>query len=251
MLIRMLTAALLLVASTSSAQSAAQHIALGDVAHQALDAKGALAHYEAAAAADPQSYPALWRSSRSLMDLSAGETAKGKRDSIYAAAEKYARRAIAVAPDEAEGHFSLARALGKTALSQSPRGRVRFAKDIRNEALRCLALDPNHAGCLHVMGMWNAEAMRLNGVVRAMAKAFLGGKVLGTASWEQAIDYMEKSVAQEPNRIAHRADLAAIYVDRGEREKARTQFEAIIRLPATDYGDMNSKAYAREALKRL
>jgi tetratricopeptide (TPR) repeat protein len=151
----------------------------------------------------------------------------------------------------AEGHFSLARALGKTALTQSPKGRIKYAKDIRNEALKCLAIDPKHAGCLHVMGMWNAEVRRLNGFVRTVAKTFLGGQIFGSATWEQAISYMEQAVAEEPNRIAHRIDLADVYKDADKKEKAKAEFEMVVKLPAADYGDANSKAYAREVLKKL
>lgn len=251
MLFRYLTALLLLVSSETVSQSASEEIVLGDRAYAALDARSAVAHYEAAAAANPQSYPAQWKSSRSLMDLSSSERNVHRRDSLYGAAENYARRAISVAPGEAEGHFSLARALGKTALTQSPKGRIKYAKEIRNEALKCLDLDPKHAGCLHVLGMWNAEVRRLNGFVRTFARTFLGGQIFGSATWEQAISYMEQSVALEPNRIAHRIDLADIYKDSGNEEKAEEQYEMVLKLPATDYSDANSKAYARKALKRL
>lgn len=251
MLIRSVAASILLLTSQSFAQSAADHIALGDRAHSALDAKAALAHFEAAATEDPQSYPALWKSSRSLMDLSSNQRDQIRRDTLYAAAEKYARRAIAVAPNDAEGHFSLARALGKTALTQSPKGRIKYAKDIRNEALKCLAIDPKHAGCLHVMGMWNAEVKRLNGFVRIVAKTFLGGQIFGSATWELAISYMEKAVAEEPNRIAHRIDLADVYRDAGKKDKQKAEYQAVLSLPAADYGDAGAKAYALAALKNL
>lgn len=251
MLIRLAAVAVMLFASQSFAQSAAQHISLGDRAYTSHDAGAALAHYEAAVKADSQSYPALWKSSRSLMDISAGESNRKRRDSIFGAAERYARRAIAVGPNDAEGHFSLARALGKTALGQSPKGRIKYAKEIRLEALRCLDIDPKHAGCLHVMGMWNAEVRRLNGFVRTVARTFLGGQIFGSASWEQAIDYMERSVAQEPNRIAHHIDLAEIFRDAGFRDKARAEFEIVLKLPASDSPDAGYKAQAREALKKL
>lgn len=251
MLTRLLLASAFLISSQSFAQSAGERIALGDKAYAVLDANAALAHYEAAAAADPQSYAALWKSSRSLMDISSLERNAARRDSLYAAAERYARRAIQIAPNHAEGHFSLARALGKTALTQSPKGRVKYAKDIRSEALKCLALDPKHAGCLHVMGMWNAEVRRLSGFVRSVARTFLGGQIFGSATWEQAISYMEQAVAEEPNRIAHHIDLADIYKDAGHPEKARAEFETVLRLPVGDLGDANSKTYARNALKKL
>jgi hypothetical protein len=65
----------------------------------------------------------------------------------------------------------------------SSRDRVRFAGDVRTHAMEALKYNPRHAGAMHVMGMWNAEVMRLNGVSRFMAKNFLGGRVFESASW--------------------------------------------------------------------
>src|SRR4029079_2167014 len=123
----------------------------------------------------------------------------------------------------AEGHFSMARALGKTALSQSPKGRIKYATEIRSQALECLRIEPKHAGCLHVMGMWNAEVMRLNGFTKMIAKNFLGGAIFGTANWNEAKRYMEGSVANEPDRIVHHVDLAGVYKDMGDKAKARAE----------------------------
>jgi uncharacterized protein HemY len=101
------------------------------------------------------------------------------------------------------------------------------------------------------MGMWNAEVMRLNGFTRMIAKNFLGGKVFGSASWAEAVRYMEASVASEPDRIVHRVDLASIYMDLKDPSKARAQAEAALKLPATDVNDEAYKAEARALLARL
>ena len=213
----------------------------------ALDAPSALAHYEKAIAADPRSYEALWKASRSAIDIGSYAPDAARRNSLYASGEQYARRAIALNPLDDDGHFSLARALGKTALTQSPRGRVKYATEIRAQALECLKINPNHAGCLHVMGMWNAEVMRLNSFTRMIAKNILGGRVFGTANWTEAVRYMEASVAAEPGRIVHRVDLAEVYDDVGEKAKARAEREAALRLPLTDVNDKYYKEQARAA----
>ena len=242
---------LLVLASAAGAQSAASHTALGDKEYVALDATAALAHYEAAIAADPKDYEALWKASRTLVDIGSYENDAEKRGVLYAKAELYARRAVEVNPGDAEGHFHLARALGKNALTQGTRTRVKYATDVRGHALECLKLNPKHAGCLHVMGVWNAEVMRLNGFSRMLARNLLGGKVFGSASWKEAQRYMEESVALEPERIVHRIDLAEIYRDVGNRAKAKAEFEMAMKLPATDYNDRRYKAQAERGLKAL
>ena len=240
---------LVAVAARGDAQSAADHIALADKEYVAMHASAALDHYEAAIKADPKSYEALWKASRSEIDLGEHERDDSKRDNYFKRGELYARQAVAANPSDAEGHFSLARALGRNALTQSPRGRVKYAADVRNEALECLKINPKHAGCLHVMGMWNAEVMRLNGFTRMIAKNFLGGKVFSSASWQEAKRYMEEAVAADPDRITHHVDLAGVYRDMGDKAKARAEWQTVMKMPNRDYNDRYYKAEADAGLR--
>ena len=247
--LRYLSAGMLLVASVAGSQTAANHVALGDKEYVAMNASAALQHYQAAFGEDPNNYEALWKASRSAVDLGSYEKNDEMRGVYYKNAEAYARRAVAANPSDAEGHFSLARALGKNALSLGPKARIKYAGDVRAQALECLKINPKHAGCLHVMGMWNAEVMRLSGFTRMMAKNFLGGKVFGQASWPEAKRYMEESVANEPDRIVHHVDLAGVYKDTGDKAKARAEYEAVMKLPNRDFNDRHYKAEADAALR--
>ncbi len=247
--LRYLSAGMLLAASVAGAQTAANHIALGDKEYVAINAPAALKHYEAALTEDPKSYEALWKASRSAVDLGSYERNKEMRGVYFRNAELYARRAVEANPSDAEGHFNLARALGKNALTQGPKARIKYANDVRAHALECLKINPKQAGCLHVMGMWNAEVMRLSGFTRMMAKNFLGGKVFGSASWPEAKRYMEESVANEPDRIVHHVDLAGVYRDMGDKAKARAEYEAVMKLPNRDYNDRHYKGEADAALR--
>jgi tetratricopeptide (TPR) repeat protein len=244
-----LSAGMLLAASMAGAQAAADHIALGDKEYVAMNATAALQHYEEAIKLDPKSYEALWKGARSAVDLGSYERNEEKRDLYFRNGELYARRAVEANPGDAEGHFHLARALGKSALSQGPKARIKYAKDVRSHALDCLKIDPRQAGCLHVMGMWNAEVMRLNGFTRMLAKNFLGGQVFGSASWAEAKRYMEESIAVEPDRIVHRIDLAGVYRDMGDKAKARAEYQAVMKLPNRDYNDRQYKAEADAGLR--
>jgi tetratricopeptide (TPR) repeat protein len=240
---------MVLAASVAGAQTAADHIALGDKEYVAMNAPAAFAHYEAAVKEDAKNYEALWKASRSAVDLGSAERNTEKRESEFNSAELYARRAVEVNPTDAEGHFNLARALGKNALTQGPRSRIKYATDVRNHALECLKINPKHAGCLHVMGMWNAEVMRLNGFTRMLAKNLLGGKVFESANWAEAKRYMEESVAAEPDRIVHHVDLAGVYRDMGDKAKARAEYQTVMKMPNRDYNDRQYKGEADAALR--
>jgi regulator of sirC expression with transglutaminase-like and TPR domain len=122
---------------------------------------------------------------------------------------------------------------------------------VRAHALQALERNPKHAGALHVMGMWNAEIMRLSGLQRFAAKTLLGGKVFGEANWKEAVRYMEAAVASEPERITHRIDLGEIYEDVGDKAKAREQYQVVVRSAVRDAKDPVYKQQAEQRLKKL
>ena len=246
-----LAGALMVLAVETRAQDVAGHLAAGDRAHAALDAALALEHYERALAIDPSSYEALWKAARDAVDLGETMSDSVRRMEFYRQGERYARRAIAAQPGDAEGHFHLARAVGLAALTLGVRDRVRYATEVRGEALRALELDPRHPGALHVLGMWNAEVMRLSAIERAFARRFLGGKVFASASWADAIRYMEEAVAVDPGRPIHHLDLARIYRDRGDNAKAREHYAAVLRGRMTGLSDPQYRRAAERELAAL
>lgn len=243
-------AALMLTAGALRAQSAADHIALGDRDHAAMNVTGALTHYEAAVAADSNDYAALWKAAHEAVDV--GEfSPKEERTALYKRAELLARRAVQVRPDDAEGHYVLSRALGRTAQTLGAREKVKYATAVRQAALEALRLNPKHDGAMHVMGVWNAEIMRLSGFSRMMAKNLLGGKVFEEASWENAQRFMEQSVAERPDRLTHHLDLARVYRDRDMRDEARASYETVIDGTASEANDRHYKEVAARELSEL
>ena len=240
-----------LAPSSIAAQSVSELISAGDRESVARRPSVALALYERAVKADPTQYAALWKASREAVDLGEFEPHVPTRTALYARAEGYAKRAVAANANDAEGHFQLSRAIGRTALAASARDRVKYAVSVRDAALRALALNTKHPGALHVLGVWNAEVMRLNGVARAFAKAFMGGQALSSASWAEAIRYMEQAVAVEPNRLVHHLDLARVYRDAERRNDARAAYQAALRAPLQDANDDRYRQSASDELAKL
>jgi tetratricopeptide (TPR) repeat protein len=243
-------AALALPCASLAAQGN-DHRIRGDEAYSALRAGDALAHYEAAVARDSADYDALWKASRSLADLAEYEADKAKRAEMYQRAERLARLAVTVNPDDAEAHFHLARALGRVALSHGPKDRVKYGKAVREQALEALRLDPDHPGALHVMGMWHAEVRRLPGIARFFAKSFLGGQILGSARWDEAVRLLSRAVEVDPQRLAHHLDLARIYRDIDQPDQARIHYQHVIDGAPGDYNDEHYKTEAREEAGKL
>ncbi|HEX9419556.1 MAG TPA: hypothetical protein VGA81_10905, partial [Methylomirabilota bacterium] len=96
----------------------AEHIALGDSAHAALAPQQALGHYRAALAHDSTNYAALWKAGREAVDIAKqiegkDDSSKQVRDSLYVMARAYGEAAVRVNPNGADGHFTVAQAMGR------------------------------------------------------------------------------------------------------------------------------------------
>ncbi len=232
----------------------AAEIAEGARAFSARQPDLALRHFENALAADSTSYEANWRAALALITLGAEtpESVKSpERDSLFARAERDARRAVAADSLGADGHFLLARAIGQTALTKGKKERIRLAGEVRSEALRAIELNPRHDGAYHVLGRWNAEVMQLSGLSRFFARQFLGGSIFGQASWDAAISNLERAVQLDSTRITHRLDLARVYAERKRYADARSQLEAIAALPVRDFEDPRLKQDAVALLQKI
>jgi len=243
-----------LFAAPAAAQSAADHVQLGVQATDQRDLRSALQHFEAALAVDSLNYEANWRGSDALVDIgkqTPDSIRSPERDAMYAKAEVWARRAVAANANGADGHFALAQAIGRASLTLGKKERVKRAKEIRDEALKAVELDPRHDGAYHVLGRWNAEIMRLSGIQRFFAKSFLGGEVFNQASWANGFQYMEKAVQLRPDYIYHHLDLAEMYIDEERWADARTQLEMIGTLPVIDAADPHYKTEATRLLTSI
>lgn len=239
---RLHLAALLLALSAPplAAQNAHDHVALGVAAMQAHDLHTALAHFDAALALDSADYEANWRAAIALIDtgeLIPDNVKSAERDSLYARAERLARRAVAADSAGADGHFALAAAVGRASLTMGKKERIRRARIIRDEAMRAIQLNPRHDGAYHILGRWNAEIMRLSGLSRFFAKRLLGAGIFSQASWEAAVSDMERAVALDPGRLYHHLELAEIYADRKRYDEARSQLAEMAALPDREIMD--------------
>lgn len=249
-----LVATAALAAVPAVAQDIEGHIRAGEAARCRRNAAEALEHFRAALAIDSLNYEANWRASQVLVDLGKvmPNSQRTRRDSIYAEARALAERAVRVNARGADGHYMIAVAVGRVALTKGPRDRVRFARVVRDEALRALELNPRHDGAMHVLGRWNAEIQRLPGVTKFFARTFLGASIFNEATWENARNYFQQAVNVDPQNIYHRLDFAETLVDMDRREEAIEQLRVLATLElGCDPQDAEHKRQGAALLERL
>ena len=223
-------------------------LTLGIAAMQRHDNGTARSYLEQALRDQPDSYQANWRLGLVLVEigqLTPDDVKSPARDSLYSLAESYARRAVAVNPAGADGHFVLGTAVGRTSLTLSTKERIRRAAEIFAEAHTALRLDSGHDGAYHLLGRWHAEIMRLSSLQEFFARNFLGAAIFDQASWDAAEHNLRIAVAYAPNRIFHRLDLAEILADRAKWRDARLQVDSIAVMPPQEPMDVIYRRQAR------
>ena len=244
-------AALLLTTTPALSQTFEEHMAAGDSFNLELAHDRALDRFAAAVELHPDNYEALWKLSLAHIDVARQLDDEDTTDSLYALAREYAERAVAADSMDAQGHFVLAYALGKVSRTKGGKERVRYGKEIYENAARALELDPNHAGAHHVLGAWHAEIKRLSGLSRFFAKTFLGGGFMSMASWDSSLTHLALSVGMEPHSVFHRLELAQVQAEVGHYERARAQLTALLELPNADVEDPVHKETAADLLERI
>ncbi len=244
-------ALLAFAAALLPAQDVAGHLSAAEAARCRRNPQEALAHLRAALELDSLHYEANWRAARELTDIGKmmPDAQRAQRDMVYAEARGLAERAVRVNANGADGHYMVAVAVGRVALTKGARERVRYSRVVRDEALRATELNPRHDGALHVLGRWNAEIMRLPGITKFFAKTFLGASVFNQASWDNAVRYFSEAIAVNPDNIYHHLDLALALIDADRAAEARPHLEQIATMePACDPQDPE---YKRQAAARL
>ncbi len=221
----------------------------GDRAFSAGHHTTAYAAYAAAVRAGG-GYGSLWRAARAAVDV--GQDLSGdEAEEWYGLAQAYGRRAAEARPGAPEGHLHLAQALGLVALDAGTRERVRLSEEIRREARAAIEADSSYAGGWHVLGRWHRGVMELSGAARFFARTFLGGEVLGEASWEAATRHLERAAELEPGRIVHHLELARIHRERDRPGKAEKRLRRVLELPPRDFHDCVYQREARELLEAM
>ncbi|WP_221032273.1 hypothetical protein [Actomonas aquatica] len=161
----------------------------------------------------------------------------------------YAKRAAELAPDNAENVLSVAVARGKLATYSDNRTKVKLSREIKTDAERALALDPDYAWAHHVLGRWHREVDDLGSVARFFVSLIYGG--LPDASLDDAISHLERAVELEPDALAHHLELGFAYQAAGRIAEAQEQLEYGLQLPSQKKHDEIAKARARQQLASI
>lgn len=221
-------------------------IQLGDTEVASHQLRAALEAFQKANRLEPDRPDVLVRISQQCGELIADAKSHAEAQSFAETALADAKRAVELAPDNAQAHLCLAIAYGRMTDFTSNRVKIEYSKYIRDETLKSLALDPTDEYAWHVIGRWHAGIAGLNPLLKLLASLVYGG--MPDASYEEAAHYLKRATEIAPQRILHHQELAKVYMALGKRELAEKEWQAVLTIPVTDADDEKAHREAKQAL---
>lgn len=204
---------------------------------------------------DPQNHEALSKTARVYIDF--GDTIpestpdfSDKRLEQYLISEQYARKSVKANPAGTWGHFFVAASLGKISMESSVSKQIDLAHEIRTEADKAIALDPQNGFAYHILGIWNRRLAEIGLMSRFLAQTILW-RSIPKGSFEKSEEYLKKALSINPDVINHHLELAKTYVATGKWNLARRHLRSIEELPIHYSDDQNHKGKARRLLQEI
>ncbi len=229
--------------------SAEDLIRKGQIHYDKLQPAEALKYYLPAEKLDPKNAQLLVFIARQYRHLMSEATKRAEKLQLGTKAVEYSRRAVALAPRDAEAQLALAISLGKLLPLQSSKEQFANSMAIKRAAEKAIALDPKSDFGWQVLGRWYFNVADVSGVKRALARVAFGK--LPPATYEEAARCFGKAIELNPNRIMHYIELGRTYAAMGRDAEARALIAKGLALPETEKDDPDTKARGREILKKL
>ena len=249
-----LFAFLTFLAGLGLAQTAAEHIQMGDQAYAQFDDQKALEHYQEALKLEPANYEAFWKASRAMVDIAdiipaTDKDIKDRQKKMYTEATSLAKKAVAANPSDTWGHFQLAAANGKRLLLLGKKEQIDASKAVRAEIDKAIELDPTNHLAYHALGRWHRRMDEIGG-----AKRFFGSIVYGSipkGSYAESEKNLRKAIELHPEYANHYLELGRTLVALKKFDLAAEAFQKCIDLPKTTSKDDVLKLDAQAELDKL
>jgi len=192
-------------------------------------------NYEGAAKRPDQAAEGYWKAARAYVWLTEfAESSRAQQEQDAARAIHLANKAVETAPQQAEGHYYLASALGLFSQLHSAMNKL---PQMAREGERAAELDPkiDHAGPYRLLGS---------------LYGFAPEPPISLGDQDKGLDYLRKAVALAPDDSENHFRLAELLSAMGQKAEAKRQLEQALFLNQPDADPTETVAWQMEA-KRL
>ncbi len=210
----------------------------------------ALAVYQDILKANPVHYLALWQAAVLSVKIGARYSDETRKTAYFAAAGRYADRALALRPEGGESNYAAALALYSQAGLYRSGSRLAAFRDLRSYVFLAVAHRPDLPEAWQLLGRWQYRVGHYSVLERVYSKIALGGVPPG-GSVDSALHSLETALRLDSSRVSFYYDLARMYRYQGRPQSAIALLRRAIRLPAFTSEDLTLNRLCQQLLPRL
>lgn len=244
-----LALSLFLPSGAGFAASVDELVKEGDVHDQSFRPKEALKSYLPAEKIEPDNVDLLLRIARQYRHQMADTAAAAEKTRLSGVALGYAKRAVALAPNNPEAHLSIAICHAKSLELYSNNDKMAALRQVKASADKALALDSNNDLAWYILGRWHEKVAELSTLKRKVAELAYGA--LPKATNDDAARCFRKAISINPNRSPYNIDLGITYAAMGNRADARMHIQKGLAMPNSGKDDPETKKRGRDLLATL
>lgn len=221
----------------------------GDLHDAKNEPKKALQYYLPAEKQDPDNVPLLVRIARQYRHLMPDTSSRSEKLRLGNTALAYAKRAAALAPNDAEANLSIAISYGKMLPYEEKRDQIEGSRRLKSSVDKALNCDPRNDLAWHVLGRYHQVLAEVGGVKRAFGSLIYGKLPVGKN--EDAVACFQKAISLNPSRPRHYIELGRTYAQMGRSSDAKRFIQKGLAMPASEQDDQEVKRKGRETLAKL
>ena len=214
-----------------------------------FDSQSALERFLKADTAHPNNPFVLQKIARQYSDLSFDTKDSAEKKRLCTEALSFAKRSVALEPQNAVNVLSLAICYGKLAALSDTRTKIEYSRLVKSSAEQALALDPDYDYAHHVLGRWHYEVATLGAATRLIVRLVYGS--LPDASTAEAVRLLQRAAELAPHLPAHRVELGFALLANRQRDAAKLAFEQALTMPQREKYDEEARQRARSTLEKF
>lgn len=235
-----LLSACTVLAQESSPPESADPMAHADAHFQARanseELKQAVKSYEDVCSNDGTNYEAHWRLARCIYYYGVREPSRDVRQQLFQKGIDAAKKAIALQPRKAEGHFWLGVNYGVFGEAKGVMKSLSLVGPIKTEMNAVLRIDPNCEG---------------GGPDRVLGRLYYRLPWIAGGSKKQSFEYLQKSLKLAPTNTLTKLYLSDTLWSLGQKAESRKQLEEILTLQPDPRWLPEYEVDRKEAQRRL
>jgi tetratricopeptide (TPR) repeat protein len=178
---------------------------------------------------------------------SSGNSRASSAETHYPKAEKLARRAAVLCPENVDTQLNLAIAVGRLAILRGGKTKVELSKEVKERAEKAIQLNPQEDIAYHVLARWNREVAILSGVKRLWLKSSMADCRLPAV--KKLWSFFNQAIAIDPNYIIHHYELGLTYETLGKWAEAKSAYSKLSTSQRFHRGIKNTRLKQNSSLK--